>query len=109
MKDHFDSITVKITDFGLARFQSQDQFMTGAAGTFHWMAPEVLINKPYTVKADVYSYGIVLWEIITRRKPYEGINTAMIGYNVVHCNVRPDIRFVPRDCPPLVICLNISR
>lgn len=32
--------------------------MTGQAGTFHWMAPETLENKPYTHKADVYSYGV---------------------------------------------------
>jgi serine/threonine protein kinase len=34
--------------------------MTGQAGTFHWMAPETLENKPYTHKADVYSYGVII-------------------------------------------------
>jgi len=103
VKNESDPVVVKITDFGLARFQALDQHMTGAAGTFHWMAPEVIMNQPYTIKADVYSYGIVLWEILTRRKPYEGINPTMIGYNVVHFNKRPDEKFIPPDCPPLVL------
>jgi serine/threonine protein kinase len=44
--------------------------MTGLAGTFHWMAPEVLKSDEYTHKADVYSYGIVLWEIVMREPPF---------------------------------------
>lgn len=110
VKSESDPVIVKITDFGLARFQASDQHMTGAAGTFHWMAPEVIMNQPYTIKADVYSYGIVLWEILSRRKPYEGINPSMIGYNVVHFNKRPDERFIPAECPPLVtLCHHINR
>jgi len=38
--------------------------MTSYAGTFHWMAPEIIENKTYTIKADVYSFSIILWEII---------------------------------------------
>ena len=45
--------------------------MTGFMGTFHWMAPEIFENKRYTKKADVFSYGIVLFEIITRNTPYK--------------------------------------
>lgn len=58
-----DFVQVKITDFGLSRSEQdmrasiQDN-MTGQAGTFHWMAPETLENRPYTHKADVYSYGV---------------------------------------------------
>jgi serine/threonine protein kinase len=60
-----DFVQVKITDFGLSRRdQSQSELMTGQAGTFHWMAPEILENKAYTHKADVYSYGVIIFYLI---------------------------------------------
>lgn len=76
-----DFVQAKITDFGLSRAISSlggSEFestaggsrMTGMAGTFHWMAPEVLQSQEYTHKADVYSYGIVLWEILCREPPF---------------------------------------
>jgi len=65
-------VNVKISDFGLTRHVNEHNnlFMTGQAGTFHWMAPEVLQNHPYSEKADVYSYGIVMWEILCREPPF---------------------------------------
>ena len=61
--------TLKVTDFGLSRFKSQ-QLMTGQCGTFQWMAPEVVASQSYTEKADVYSFGVNLWELWTRKVPY---------------------------------------
>ena len=63
-----DKVSVKISDFGLSReMLGVDSKMTGQTGTFHWMAPEVLEgNSEYTYKADVYSFAIVLWEILAR-------------------------------------------
>lgn len=63
------------------------------------MAPEVLMNMPYTLKADIYSYGIVLWEIITRTPPYKDLNAAMIIYKVINLKERPDVSLIPSDCP----------
>lgn len=103
VKGPSDPVLVKITDLGLARFQSATQYMTGMAGTFHWMAPEVLAGRPYTIKADVYSYAVVLWEIITRKKPYEGMDPRKIMNVVLNLNQRPDQSCVPPDCPPLVL------
>jgi serine/threonine protein kinase len=72
VKTSTDFIQIKITDFGLSRNNSELQTsrMTGLAGTFHWMAPEVLKSDEYTHKADVYSFAIVLWEIVMREPPY---------------------------------------
>ncbi|XP_024451734.1 serine/threonine-protein kinase STY46 isoform X3 [Populus trichocarpa] len=56
---------VKVADFGVARVQDQTGVMTAETGTYRWMAPEVIEHKPYDHKADVFSFGIVLWELLT--------------------------------------------
>ena len=66
----------KITDFGWARFLSTQ--MTGKIGTFSWMAPEVITSKEYSEKADVYSFGIILWELSSRKRPYDGMQKTEI-------------------------------
>ena len=57
--------TVKIADFGVARIIAGSGHMTAETGTYRWMAPEVIEHKPYDEKADVFSFGIVLWEVLT--------------------------------------------
>lgn len=91
-------INTKITDFGLSRETSNDM-MTENAGTYHWMAPEVMQGKRYTFKADVYSYAIVLYEIITRTTPYPQMTGAQIIQGVVTMMERPDMSVIPPDCP----------
>ena len=60
--------TAKIGDVGMARMTSEGYLTTrdAATGTFAWAAPEMLLNDPCTEKVDVYSLGVVLWEVRTR-------------------------------------------
>ena len=44
--------------------------MTAETGTYRWMAPEVIEHRPYGARADVFSFGVVLWELVTLRKPW---------------------------------------
>jgi len=63
-----DNMKVKVCDFGFSRRVSKDQQMT-LCGTDEWMAPEVMCGDKYDEKADVFSFGMVLVELITRKKP----------------------------------------
>ena len=95
-----DTPQCKITDFGLARnAASENELMTGMAGTFHWMAPEILENQPYTFKADVYSFGIVMWEILAREPPFADYPPHKIIYNVINYKERPPLHKINSECP----------
>ncbi|KAK8933960.1 Cysteine-rich receptor-like protein kinase 2 [Platanthera zijinensis] len=65
-----DKLKAKITDFGLARSFAQDQthLTTGIAGTLGYLAPEYIVHGHLTEKADVYSFGIVVLEIVTGKR-----------------------------------------
>lgn len=92
----------KVGDFGLTRISrgAAAVQMTGQCGTFQYMAVEVLANKPYSEKADVFSFGILLWEMVARKLPYFGMQPMQVGIAVLQQGMRPPI---PPKCPaPLV-------
>jgi len=62
-------LNVKLADFGLSAIKTTKE-LTEMAGTPAFMAPELLMRQPYTEKVDVYSYGIMLWEIVTGQLPF---------------------------------------
>ncbi|XP_013604103.1 PREDICTED: serine/threonine-protein kinase HT1-like isoform X3 [Brassica oleracea var. oleracea] len=82
---------VKVADFGVARVKAQTGVMTAETGTYRWMAPEVIEHKPYDHKADVFSYGIVLWELLTGKLPYEYMTPLQAAVGVVQKGLRPKI------------------
>ncbi|OHT01757.1 TKL family protein kinase [Tritrichomonas foetus] len=87
----------KICDFGMARTKSTgSDVMAGGIGTSQWMAPEVLVSQRYDEKADVYSYGIILWEMLTGDVPYRGLRDIQVAMTVINQNNRPKI---PKNCP----------
>ncbi|GFR41489.1 hypothetical protein Agub_g2180 [Astrephomene gubernaculifera] len=64
---------VKVADFGLSRIKDHAQLINsraGLEGTVEYAAPEVLRGEPYTEKCDIWSYAVLLWEIIHRQRPY---------------------------------------
>jgi len=87
----------KICDFGLARVVPKDKTaMTAETGTYRWMAPEVIVHAHYTFSADVYSFAILLWELVTGGKvPYSELNPLQAAVSVAQHGVRPDI---PSKC-----------
>jgi len=93
-----ENFNVKVSDFGLSRVQAHHYTMTGHCGTYQWMAPEVIASQRYTEKADVYSYGICLWELLTRALPYGELQPMQAAMAVLNQSLRPTI---PPNTPPL--------
>lgn len=88
---------VKVADFGVARVKAQSGVMTAETGTYRWMAPEVIEHKPYDHKADVFSFGVVLWELLTGKLPYEYLTPLQAAVGVVQKGLRPTI---PKNINP---------
>ncbi|XAR59870.1 Dual-specificity kinase [Bertholletia excelsa] len=93
---------VKVADFGVARVKAQSGVMTAETGTYRWMAPEVIEHKPYDHKADVFSFGIVLWELLTGKLPYEYLTPLQAAVGVVQKGLRPTI---PKNTHPKLAAL----
>ena len=93
---------LKVSDFGLSRFKVPTM-MTGQCGTYQWMAPEVVGGHRYTESADVYSFGINLWEICTRKIPYAHLSPLQAAIAVMKEGLRPDLpNNIPLDYADLV-------
>lgn len=62
---------LKICDFGTVKDKAT--LMTNSKGSAAWMAPEVFEGSTYTEKCDVFSWGIILWEVLSREQPFKDI------------------------------------
>ena len=100
---------VKLADFGLSKSKKLVASFTRRssqhAGTVTHMAPEVLLNgsdELFCEESDVYSYGIVMWEVLSRAVPFEGLNRAQIIAQISQ-NLRPSP--ILTDSPPEMIGL----
>ncbi|XP_024417715.2 mitogen-activated protein kinase kinase kinase 21 isoform X1 [Desmodus rotundus] len=93
--DDFCSKTLKITDFGLAREWHRTTKMS-AAGTYAWMAPEVIKSSLFSKGSDIWSYGVLLWELLTGEVPYRGIDGLAVAYGVA---VNKLTLPIPSTCP----------
>ena len=82
---------LQICDFGLARAKESTATMT-AIGTPQWAAPEVLRHDRYSEKADVWSFGVVLWELLVTSPPFHEVPALQVAI---------DVRAAPRrHCAP---------
>lgn len=89
----------KIGDLGLSKVKQHTLVSGGVRGTLPWMAPELLSGKSNMVseKIDVYSFGIVMWELLTGEEPYKDLHCASIIGGIVNNSLRPQ---VPSWCDP---------
>ncbi|KAK9537617.1 hypothetical protein VZT92_005219 [Zoarces viviparus] len=87
--------SLKICDFGASKFLTHTTHMS-LVGTFPWMAPEVIQSLPVSETCDTFSYGVVLWEMLTREIPFKGLEGLQVAWLVVEKNERLTI---PSGCP----------
>jgi len=77
--------------------------MSGETGSLRYMSPEVAEGLPYNYSADVYSFGIILWELNSSKKPFEGLNRDLFYERIVHGGERPPLnRKWPRELSNLM-------
>uniref|UniRef100_A0AAY4DGV7 RAF proto-oncogene serine/threonine-protein kinase n=1 Tax=Denticeps clupeoides TaxID=299321 RepID=A0AAY4DGV7_9TELE len=101
-----EGLTVKIGDFGLATVKARwsgSHQVEQPTGSILWMAPEVIRmqdNNPYSFQSDVYSYGIVLYELMTGELPYSMVgNRDQIIFMVGRGYLSPDLSKLYKSCP----------
>ncbi|XP_051768631.1 RAF proto-oncogene serine/threonine-protein kinase isoform X2 [Ctenopharyngodon idella] len=101
-----EGLTVKIGDFGLATVKARwsgSHRVEQPSGSVLWMAPEVIRmqdNNPYSFQSDVYSYGIVLYELMTGELPYSMVaNRDQIIFMVGRGYLTPDLSKLYKSCP----------
>ena len=96
---------VVITDFGAARLQSSELTRTGEVlGTPHYMSPEQVVGDPLDGRSDLFSLGVILYLLLTGRRPFKGDTISSICYHIVHSapDPVPEGVLIPRAALPVI-------
>ncbi|HLG93887.1 MAG TPA: protein kinase, partial [candidate division Zixibacteria bacterium] len=93
---------IKILDFGLAQLKGAAGFgPETSAGTPGYMSPEQIEGEKLDFRTDIFSFGVVLYEMVTSRLPFTGAHPAAVTYSILHENPPPIVQFNPE----IPICL----
>jgi serine/threonine protein kinase len=98
-----EAFQAKVSDFSLSSLGRRPSAAGGrpARGTLYWMAPECLAGGQNSVEADVYAFGVTLFEVMARAEPYEGEDSELVLQLVQSGELRPPI---PGGCSFKVRC-----
>lgn len=91
------SVRCKVADFGLSRLKLEHGVMTASVGCIPYMAPEVYKGEANSEKSDVYSYGMILWEVLTGEEPQQDMKPLKMAHLAAHAGYRPPL---PITTPP---------
>src|SRR5262249_12717991 len=91
--------TVKVLDFGIARVLETSRTQTGMLiGTFAYMSPEQYHGEHADERSDIWSFGVLLYELLTYERPFKGSTPANLMHNICNEDAAPLKKFLP-DCP----------
>jgi serine/threonine-protein kinase len=94
-----DTDTVKVTDFGIARITDSSKTKTGLVlGTPSFMSPEQIAGKKVDGRSDLYSLGVMLFQMLAGVLPFRGDSMAELMYKIAN-EEAPDIRIIRKDIP----------
>lgn len=92
------SLDVKVSDFGLARFENMTHTDIANAGSPAYMSPEQLSDEPLGHQSDIYSLGVVMYQLLAGRLPFHATSTASLMYQIVN-HEAPRLRTLRPDLP----------
>ncbi len=95
-----ESWVCKVSDMGVCC--PTCEATSGETGTYRWMAPEVIMHQRYGTPVDVYSYGVVLWEVVVKELPFNDMSPIQAAFAVAKHGMRPKL---PDDTPERLRCL----
>ena len=97
------NMRAKLADFGQAKLKTSSKSVktrrsqTGAVGTTAWLAPEVARgDSACSIETDMYSFGMTLWELGSRKRPYDDADTTQMMENWVKQHKTPDLKEIPK-------------
>ena len=97
-----DTAEVKVTDFGIARITSSSKTKTGVImGTPSYMSPEQVAGQKVDGRSDIFSLGVVLFEMLTGQKPFSGEDVTSLMYQIAK-EPHPDIRSINQKIPQVI-------
>ncbi|WP_304608921.1 MULTISPECIES: CHASE2 domain-containing serine/threonine-protein kinase [unclassified Polaromonas] len=107
-----DSDTVKVTDFGIARITDSSKTKTGLVlGTPSFMSPEQIAGKKVDGRSDLYSLGVMLFQMLAGVLPFRGDSMAELMYKIAN-EEAPDIRIIRKELPARlaeVVALSLAK
>jgi len=95
-----DNLAAKVSDFGLSIKPVGKEVKGRKVWNWRWLAPEIMKNQQYTEKIDIYSFGIVLWELISREVPFDEYYDELKWNTILEDKIIKGLRpTIPSECP----------
>jgi serine/threonine protein kinase len=110
IENEYDVPEIRLADFGFSRIlegSKEWQTLTRGAGSMHWMAPEVYSTTRYNSKADIFSFGIICYEVICRHMAFEDLDPEAAADRILsgaRPDMPPDTPEAPEDLKTLMVC-----